>query len=456
MIIPLLDYLQEKKLYSEEELLIAKLDLVKKTKMVDLAAEEYKKLNKTDVVPPEMETQNEVYNELKRSQVQCGKLLDILGDDEEVEELRKNKSFNMEYLQDEYGITDANLDALYRYAKLNFDCGRYIPTAEQLNYFRMLSKDEEKNFWALWGKLAAEILTGDWEVAYADLKLLKESIDQRHTRNMEQARQLQKNRNNRPGRDNHRESRDGWEDGVFSSHSRNFLEQLQHRSWLIHWSMFIFFNLPNGRHLMIDFLWQEAKGPGADRLLNTVQVVCPHILRYLTCAVIINKRKKNVLKDIVRVIIQEKDTYSDPITEFLRVLYVEFDFENAHKKLAECEKLLGSDFFLVSVADELMEQARQLIFETYARVHHCIDIRLLGARMELKEGESEEKIIELIRSGRVDVKFDGKLNQIVMDTKTPSVYQQVLEKTESLNTKTTHLLQEFEKKFQLKQEQVAD
>ena len=35
------------------------------------------------------------------------------------------------------------------------------------------------------------------------------------------------------------------------------LEQLQQRTWLIHWALFIFFNLPNGRNLMIDFLLQD-------------------------------------------------------------------------------------------------------------------------------------------------------------------------------------------------------
>jgi len=40
------------------------------------------------------------------------------------------------------------------------------------------------------------------------------------------------------------------------------------------------------------------------RYLNTIQTVCPHILRYLTTAVIINKRRKTVLKDLVKVIQQ--------------------------------------------------------------------------------------------------------------------------------------------------------
>ena len=38
-----------------------------------------------------------------------------------------------------------------------------------------------------------------------------------------------------------------------------------------------------------------------DRYLNTIQTVAPHLLRYLAVAVIINKRRRNVLKDLIRV-----------------------------------------------------------------------------------------------------------------------------------------------------------
>jgi len=96
------------------------------------------------------------------------------------------------------------------------------------------------------------------------------------------------------------------------------------------------------------------------------------------------------------------------LTEFLRVLYVEFDFETAHKKLKECEKLLACDFFLAGISNELMEQARQLVFETYARIHQCIDIGLLAKRLDIKEEDNEQKIVELIKNARVDVKIDSK------------------------------------------------
>ena len=64
---------------------------------------------------------------------------------------------------------------------------------------------------------------------------------------------------------------------------------LQQRTWLIHWSLFVFFNHAKGRDEIIDlFLYQPP-------YLNAIQTMCPWVLRYLTTAVITNKRRRQVL-----------------------------------------------------------------------------------------------------------------------------------------------------------------
>lgn len=48
------------------------------------------------------------------------------------------------------------------------------------------------------------------------------------------------------------------------------------------------------------------------RYLNAIQTMCPHILRYLTTAVITNKdvrKRRQVLKDLVKVIQQVPDVF---------------------------------------------------------------------------------------------------------------------------------------------------
>ena len=41
----------------------------------------------------------------------------------------------------------------------------------------------------------------------------------------------------------------------------------------------------------------------------------------------------------MKVIRQESYSYRDPVTEFIECLYVNFDFDGAQGKLAECDKV---------------------------------------------------------------------------------------------------------------------
>jgi translation initiation factor 3 subunit E len=143
----------------------------------------------------------------------------------------------------------------------------------------------------------------------------------------------------------------------------------------------VYFNHEHGRTLLLDTFLAPA-------YLNTIQTSSPWILRYVaTAAVLARKaatgataagaqsgRVRHALKEVVKIIQLEGYQYSDPVTEFLRVLYVEFDFELAQKELAKAETVVANDFFLGEFRDEFMENARYLITEAYCRIHQKIDI----------------------------------------------------------------------------------
>ena len=65
------------------------------------------------------------------------------------------------------------------------------------------------------------------------------------------------------------------------------VQLLQQRSWLIHWSLFVFFNHPQGRGALIELFFQE-------RYINAITTNCPHILRYLT---VVSDRPCNVRRE---------------------------------------------------------------------------------------------------------------------------------------------------------------
>ena len=129
------------------------------------------------------------------------------------------------------------------------------------------------------------------------------------------------------------------------------LQQMQQRAWLMHWGLYIFFNHENGRNLIVDTLfqdrhvanaapcagasarqycashtcfgcslslppckpgmWSSVSGRDSGRIpmmstwlcryLNAVQTTAQHLLRYLAAAVVVNKRRRSLLKDMVKV-----------------------------------------------------------------------------------------------------------------------------------------------------------
>lgn len=70
------------------------------------------------------------------------------------------------------------LDGLYKYAKLQYECGNYQDCLTYLTYYGVLIPNASQQYLnALWGKLAAEILIFRWEDALADIARINDVID---------------------------------------------------------------------------------------------------------------------------------------------------------------------------------------------------------------------------------------------------------------------------------------
>ncbi|XP_051139411.1 eukaryotic translation initiation factor 3 subunit E-like [Andrographis paniculata] len=410
LVFPLLEFLQERGLY--EDILKAKIELLNHTNMVDYAMDIHKSLYRSDDVPQEMvDRRVEVVGRLKALEEAAAPLIAFLQNPNAVQELRADKQYNLQLLNDRYKIGPEQIEALYQYAKFQFECGNYSGAADYLYQYRALCPNSERNLSALWGKLAAEILMQNWDVALEELNRLKEIIDSKN----------------------------------FSSP----MNQVQSRIWLMHWSLFIFFNHDNGRTQIIDLFNQ-------DKYLNAIQTNAPHLMRYLATAFIVNKRRRPQFKEFIKVIQQEQYSYEDPIVQFLACVYVNYDFDGAQKKMKECEEVILNDPFLgkraedanlgtvvVPLRDDFLENARLFIFETYCRIHHRIDMGVLAEKLNLNYEEAENWIVNLIRTSKLDAKIDSKTGTIVIEPNHPNVYEQLIDHTKGLSGRTYKLVSQL-------------
>lgn len=345
LVFPLLNFEEEQRPQDEDvsDITQLKYALLKETNMSDYVGELYVQLNDLSEMPAEYNKKREETLERRRIYTEeTEKIQGLLGDAEVINNLRSDKNSNMAYLKDNHGVTQQMVDQLYDFGQFQFACGDYESASELLYQFRILSTDNDKVNAATWGKLAADILNTNWESAMEEVMKIKESIDTR----------------------------------LFN----NPLAQLQHRTWLIHWSLFPFFNHEPAREQLTELFFSPA-------YINTIQTSCPWVLRYLAAAVVTNRNRpgsknnynygnyQKQLKDLVRIVRQEQYEYNDPVTLFIKALYVDFDFEEAQKRLSEAHSILSADFFLSAAADPFLDAARHLISESYCKIHQRIDIQ---------------------------------------------------------------------------------
>ncbi|ETN42772.1 uncharacterized protein HMPREF1541_01930 [Cyphellophora europaea CBS 101466] len=396
LIFPLLEHYSlaevEKSPERHNDLQLAIYRLLEPTNMVDYLAGLYPTLSGAKGAAPNFEAKREtVLGKLEQYEKDTEYLSNLLSDENVTSQLRSDKVANLKFLEDSHQVTPQMIDDLYTFGRFKYDMGAYGDAADLLYRFRVLSTDNDKVVKATWGKLVCEILGEEWENALEEVDKVKEHIETR----------------------------------LFN----NPRAQLTARESLVHYALFPFFNFEPARDKLIELYFSPP-------YISSIQTVCPWILRYLAAAVISNRARLNnshnyqkQLKDLVRVVKQEVYEYQDPVTEFVKALHVDFDFEEAQKKLSEAEAVLRGDFFLGSSTDAFVDSARHLISELYCKIHQRIDIKDLSNRLGMSDSEGEKWIVDLIRDTRLDAKIDYKAGTVVMNHPPQSVYQQVIEKT---------------------------
>jgi len=489
MMFPLLEFIdsaiaENKTSYNSQDVAAARLSLLRPTHMVDYAMDIYRELNGEDAdVPAEMEEQKtKVYDKLEELREGCKEFDELSNNANERAKLMEANQWSIEGLIAANVTTLEVIDLYRQLAKFNYDCGDYQTSRDMLNVYLSLhavggtlvskddKKEEEDNRYkhkdaeetpdesgpavgnpalynlptsllrsepklleVLWGKLSCEILLGQWPDARVALRAVQTTIE------------------------------DLAEQKVLKP-----LEALHQRTWVLHWSLFVYLN-PQCQNSDMDGLLDLFLG---EKYLQAISTHAPHLLRYLTSAILLSKRRKNamssgssdrgyrakipegnkLMKDLLKIMrecgtiettsLSTTPATTDPIVQLIECLLVKFDFDAAQEKLIDCEAVLQTDYFLCIQSQSFMEEARIQIFEHYCRIHHKIEVKTLAEKLAMDTSRAEKWIVDLIRSSTLlNAKIENEC--VVMGfagSDKVSVYEQVMEKTKDLNMRSTALV----------------
>lgn len=109
LVFPLLEFLQERQLYNDDHILKAKIELLNNTNMVDYAMDIHKSLYHTEDVPQDMvERRVDVVSRLKSLEEAAAPLVAFLQNAAAVQELRADKQYNLQMLNERYQVSSSS------------------------------------------------------------------------------------------------------------------------------------------------------------------------------------------------------------------------------------------------------------------------------------------------------------------------------------------------------------
>jgi translation initiation factor 3 subunit E len=407
MVSPLLDHLSEMSIYSQKVLTKEKIKIVAPTNMIELVEDEYEKFPDDADFQSEYairkplfeERKDKIFDLIDNEPESVGLVSAFFADSAKISELKSSNELNIDFITANHGITFEALESYYKFSKFKYECGMYSDAEDMLgNYLSVTQSSTTSMLGALWGRLACRILQAKWADSLVDLISVKDAIEIRNI---------------------------------------TPIDQLRQRAWLMHWGLFVYLNRgAEGVDALVDLFSDKA-------YLQTLENLCPWLLRYLSAAVILSPSKRHTkLRDLLAEISAMQYQYSDPITLFLGSLFDQFDFDEAQAKLKECQELVKNDFFLQIHASKFMHEARMLICEMYCAINRKLDLTMLAEKLQLTDEEAERWMVDMVRGNsssygpNLDAKIDSSGKQVIISAPARSAYKQVVESSRDLNTRS--------------------
>jgi len=334
---------------------------------------------------------------------ECKKCVEFFANVAVVTALKAEDKLTMEHISKEYGITEECLNAYNSAAKYKYECGAYDIAENMLdNYLKVAT-----NSAARWGRLASRILTDNVDGALLDLLAIKREVDE--------------------------------------TRSASPVEQLHMRAWVLHWSLFVVFRKSDRQDRVSASEFFNSRS-----YVQTMQNLCPWLLKYYTVSIISAPTKKSyTMREVMGELKVVDSMFGDnAFTNFVLSLYERFDFTAAQTNLKICAEQCKGDFFLKDFHSKFMHRARLLVCDAYCSMNRTVDLTTLSHQLELSEEEAERWMVDMVRSANhpsaIDARIDSTGKQVNMSAPTTSIHQDIAEFTRDLTLRSKVMCESLE------------
>lgn len=313
-----------------------------------------------------------------------------------LEQCRHQGEMSLEYLSEKKQITQSVMRAVLELAYLYYDKGSMEDASELLTLCQNVSGYSLDSEAILWGKLMCDTGACNWQSA------------------MEVAGLIRKNQKS--------------DDELFRGSSNTTIRS---RVWLLHWVLFPFFK--GGNQNSIQLLYYVFDYHSNFIYRSVVETVCPHYLRYICAAVLLNRTRYQNFRWAAGMA-ESIYEYSDPLTELVAAIHRPH-LEKALELLPRVSEMIAMDYFLCDHETEIIGNAKRMIFQKLMTMHTVLSIPYVAEKLGLCQSDAEVWLANLVSESKQRAKVDSVNGLLNVEPQTRPVEVMVYDKLDSASRK---------------------
>ncbi|ORZ39475.1 hypothetical protein BCR44DRAFT_1426622 [Catenaria anguillulae PL171] len=334
------------------------------------------------------------------------RILDVMASADE--HLRNDRATNGAYIREHAQVEAESIDKLFVVAKAHFEVGKFEEVVKLVDQFRRISTNYSLFLSAAWAKLASALLSQDNKGALEAINRVRDSIEHANL--------------------------------ATPSHT------LEQRLWLMHWALFVVFQVEGGLDRAMDIFVNPVYG-NPNPNMNAIETAAPWLLRYIVAASILTSYKNT--RDIARYASQERYRVSDPLCQAYEALYWSVDLDAASAALLQVAQVAHIDYFLAPHAAALLAGFRKQFLGVVSTVYSQMPKSQLVDMLHLKKWEQVVELLgengELANGAVVAVSGDDE--EVVQFTHQQATRKNLFEKVDKLSHRSDNAIAELYKKL---------